>query len=1115
MNTQSSGRVVAVAMVILVTAMLPVGMFSGTAVAAPTVWSAGDMPSSRPGDAPGTATHTAGFTKSVALGPAGTTYTVTSPSLCGGPGTFEQALKDANANPGTDTISFTPGLVVDASSCTTPGLRPFPYATFATESVDIVGNGATVEGNQLYMTRDGHINVRNICPTNANSLIIRQTFGFIQIGTFDADNTAVAVSIAGLTFHNLPTLAKVEKNASLSMTDSSASDIVDFNGSCNREAILGEDGANVTLTRTQIVDSTMPKPMLGEDGVSAVVAGNGNLMLDHVLFERNDFGRAVTWSGGSAKIVSSRFVTSGGFIFNADTTSMVNSALFVNGSVGRVPASQAPTNRIMTDRGDILIQASTLYWDDPTCAACTDKGMGIWITDPAARVSFLSSAIGTQLIRADTGPLLLGYNGTAGKSNRFDSDALTWVQPTANQDAAALQAVLPSVMTNPPGLISDVTASLVPYTTVLTPRLGTSVTPGVLLDAVANAQCGGANQLLSPIDGSCVTTDVFGNPRIDAGNSKRDIGAVQTAQSPFLAVTSITADIGLGWNRPPDPISGTITGYRVTYVPIAGGTPQSMDVTGPDTTSTTITGLTVGTPYRFTVAPVNVAGPGTPSNEVQATPLAAVDAPTVTATGGDSSAQIFWTEPTLGGHPGPPSYYVMYRPTGTTSWIAGPGPLSARTTSIPGLTNGTGYDVGVFATSTDGTASALATTTVTPVRQYVPVTPFRIFDTRNGQGGVGTAPVTPNTLTYFDYGNTTLPLNASAYVLNVTAVGPTQLGDLRIADACDPGGAPTRSTVVPETSLVNYQVGQAIANAIVVPNTCGPTSAGLRVFSDNSPVNVVVDVEGYYLGQQVQDGNTAFDPTPPTRIADTRTGVNTGGASSITPGSHITIQVTGTGVIPGNPGIPADAKAVAINLTAINPNDFGNLRVYPDGSPVPNTSNINYIPGVDKAAFAVVDIPADGKIDVYSDGATIGLAADVFGYYPSTSNVVTAEPVRVFDSRNTAFAPPPGYRGALNANVAVSIPVAGKAGVPMDAQAVLVSVTSIHSVRSTGNGNLRVFPADAGVPYISNINYISPTTDVANFAIVKLSANGQLSLYSDGSPIHAAVDVLGYVPAGS
>jgi len=594
---------------------------------------------------------------------------------------------------------------------------------------------------------------------------------------------------------------------------------------------------------------------------------------------------------------------------------------------------------------------------------------------------------------------------------------------------------------------------------------------------------------------------------------------VQTAQSPFLAVTSVNADIGLGWNRPPDPVSGAITGYRVSYVPVAGGTPQTLDVAGADTTSTTITGLTLGTPYLFTVAPVNVAGPGTPSNEVVATPLGAVGPPTVTATAGDTSAQIFWTEPTLGGHPGLPSYYVMYRPTGTTTWIQGPGPLAGRVTTIPGLTNGTSYDVGVFATSTDGTPSALATTTVIPLgpptSQYVPLAPFRIFDTRTGQGGVGTTPLAPNTLRFFDYRRTALELNASAYVLNVTAVGPTAVGNLRIADACNPGGSLTRSSEVPDTSLVNYQVGKTIANAIVVPNNCGPNGGGLRVFSDNSPVDVVVDVAGYYLGQHVQAGNTAFDPTAPTRIAYTRTGVNTGGANSITPGSHISIQVTGTGVIPGNPGIPDGAKAVAINFTAINPNGLGNLRVYPDGSPVPNASNVNYIPGVDKAVFAVVDIPADGKINVYSDGATIGLAADVFGYYPWTSNVVTAEPVRVFDSRNSGFTPPPGSPGSLDANVAVSIPVAGKAGVPMDAQAVLVSVTAIHTDRSTGNGNLRIFPADAGVPDASNINYISPTTDVANFAIVKLSANGQLSLYSDGSPIHAAVDVLGYVPAGS
>jgi len=99
--------------------------------------------------------------------PAGaTTYTVTSTSLCGGAGTFEQALKDANANPGTDTISFTPGLVVDAHSCTTPTPPTFPFATSATESVTIVGNGVTVEGNQLYTAGNGQVNVPGTCPTH-------------------------------------------------------------------------------------------------------------------------------------------------------------------------------------------------------------------------------------------------------------------------------------------------------------------------------------------------------------------------------------------------------------------------------------------------------------------------------------------------------------------------------------------------------------------------------------------------------------------------------------------------------------------------------------------------------------------------------------------------------------------------------------------------------------------------------------------------------------------------------------------------------------------------------------------------------------------------------------
>jgi len=393
------------------------------------------------------------------------------------------------------------------------------------------------------------------------------------------------------------------------------------------------------------------------------------------------------------------------------------------------------------------------------------------------------------------------------------------------------------------------------------------------------------------------------------------------------------------------------------------------------------------------------------------------------------------------------------------------------------------------------TASVDGVSTVGTVEwagQFVPVTPSRVFDTRTGQGGVGNKPVNPGTVTFFDYDDTSLPLDASAYVFNVTAIGATQAGNLRIADACN-GSSVTRDSSVPDTSLVNYQPGKDVANTIVVSSDCGFGDGALKVYSAGSAVNVAIDVQGYYL--------SGFEQTAPTRLADTRTGVGTSGVSELNAGQTMSVQVTGVA------GIPADAKAVALNVTAIHPSGAGNLRVFPNGADVPNASNINYQPGVDKAGFVVVNVPANGKIDFYSAGSNVGVAVDVFGYYPKSSNVVTSAPVRVFDSRDSS---------PIAANGTATFKVTGQAGVPDNAQAVLVNLTAIHTNGSTGSGNLRIYPTGATtMPLVSNINYVSKGSDVANFAIVKVGTGGQLTLFSAGSPIDAAVDVLGYVPAGS
>ena len=133
-----------------------------------------------------------------------------------------------------------------------------------------------------------------------------------------------------------------------------------------------------------------------------------------------------------------------------------------------------------------------------------------------------------------------------------------------------------------------------------------------------DANAGEANELVSPIDGSTITIDVFGNPRVD-GNGTRTIGAVQLTLAPNVAVTSTTTTAGnVFWSRPKDPDpTKPITGYGVIYEPTDGSTaPIRIDVSGATTLSTLLTGLLPGTEYRVTVVGVNVDGDGPPSNVV-------------------------------------------------------------------------------------------------------------------------------------------------------------------------------------------------------------------------------------------------------------------------------------------------------------------------------------------------------------------------------------------------------------------------------------------------------------------------------------------------------------------
>ena len=662
------------------------------------------------------------------------TFTVTEAAGCGGVGTFQWAVEQVNQGSGDDTIRFTPGLVVTWHTC--PKVNGILYGANLTKSTTIVGNGATIRGPQMWVDQNGLINPRGVCP-NAFGKVAKwvvSSFGFLQIGTLDAFNTGLVVTIDDLRFEELPSLVRVERSASLVMSNSTASKIASLWESCNTAPVVAAAGANVTLTNTIIKNGDQPGNRKQDFASGAVVAGgSGNLILDRVTFLTNSGAFAVSWGtsgAGTAKIVSSRFDGSGGFSFLGASSEVVNSSL-------RVTGTSYPTDRVLNYSGSATTTASTFWWEKPYCDGdrelclipvfddTTAMGFG---TRNTGTWTFNSTAIGASNNFGQRAGKIL-FNGTLqDDTTAFTSDDSTWVQSTNAQDDTAITAILPNALTtaNGPGLTTYEFANPVQAISPLD--------PGELMGAVANSNCpAGTKRVINPIDSSCIEFDVLRNPRYNSPSNTRDIGAVQTVEKPHLQVTGTGNEhVDLAWNKPLPPSGTSVSGYIVSYIPSASTSNCAVSTTWPavvinddDTLVTSISPLTNGTKYCFRLTAKYASGGLSASSEpVVATPFGPVDAPQVTAQAGIDEVKLFWTEPgSTGGHSTPLAYFVVYRPVGSASWTTGPSFLSGRITTIPGLSGGVTYELGVFAQATDGALGGLGTTTATPLQPPQPPQP--------------------------------------------------------------------------------------------------------------------------------------------------------------------------------------------------------------------------------------------------------------------------------------------------------------------------------------------------------------------------------------------------------
>jgi hypothetical protein len=91
-------------------------------------------------------------------------------------------------------------------------------------------------------------------------------------------------------------------------------------------------------------------------------------------------------------------------------------------------------------------------------------------------------------------------------------------------------------------------------------------------------------------------------------------------------------------------------------------------------------------------------------------------------------------------------------------------------------------------------------------------------------------------------------------------------------------------------------------------------------------------------------------------------------------GTVTELQISGRG------GVPGDASAVVLNVTATQAQGPGFVSVFPCGSERPNGSNLNYDTGATVANAVVAKIGAGGRVCVFTY-ATTHLIVDVNGYF--------------------------------------------------------------------------------------------------------------------------------------
>jgi hypothetical protein len=505
--------------------------------------------------------------------------------------------------------------------------------------------------------------------------------------------------------------------------------------------------------------------------------------------------------------------------------------------------------------------------------------------------------------------------------------------------------------------------------------------------------------------------------------------------------------VSVTWQPPPNDGGSPLTGYVVALLPER----RTMTV-APDALSATFGGLGDGEQHTISVAAVNALGVGPEAaNDNPIYTWALPGAPTgVAATPGDGSATVRWNGPAWNGTP-VTGFVVTASPGGAQTTVTPPYDSPPRVT-FTGLTNRTPYTFTVRALNPKG----------------------------EGPESAPSAPVVPAT-------RPTAPTMTS-----VTAVAP---GEVRMQWSAPPDtGAPVTRyrlwvTDVAAATVLRSRFVDGQTTTATVPDLIGCHAYRFSVQAENvigkSPVSTGLTT------RTTPVGGDCFTPVAPVRALDTRNGTGAR-PGKVGPGGTVTFAV---------PGLPAGARAVALNLTATAASTGTYITAFAAGSTRPLASNLNVAPGETKATFAMVPVSPDGKVTLYNHRGSVSLIADVGGsFQASGSALVGQQPTRVLDTRTGLGS---GSRARLGpgGEIVLRLP-----DLPMTATAVVLNLTATGPTTGTF---LTAYPGGLARPTASNLNVAAGQT-VANLVTVGVGADRTIRIFNAKGAVDVVADLAGY-----